>query len=389
MKPTVLFLDHAAVLGGAELSLLDIAARLRDRAAVVLLEDGPFRMRLEAAGVDVHVVQAPAAVMGVTREGGGLGALRSLPGVLQLCLHVAKIARRYDVLYANSQKSFVVASLVGLVTRRPVIWHLRDIMSADHFSASNRRLVAGLARWCSRRVVANSEATAEALRAIGGPADRITVVHNSIDPAPFGEVPGGDAAVVRDELGLKPGPVVGVFSRLAPWKGQHVMLEALAALPGVQALFIGQALFQDEVHYAHDLRAQAEALGVADRVCFAGFRDDVPRLMRLVDVVAHTSVAPEPFGRVVVEGMLAGTPVVAADAGGVREIVVDGRDGLLVAPGDAAALAAALGRVLDDPAYAASLAEAGRARARAVFAPERMMATLDAVIAETARGPGA
>jgi glycosyltransferase involved in cell wall biosynthesis len=173
---------------------------------------------------------------------------------------------------------------------------------------------------------------------------------------------------------------VGVFSRLAPWKGQHVLIDALSDLPGVHALFVGDALFDGDESYAETLRTRAAQRGVADRAHFLGFRDEVPVLMQLVDVVVHTSTAPEPFGRVIVEGMLARRPVIATNAGGAREIVDDGCTGLLVPPGDTRALAAALRHVVDYPQQAATITEAAHARARRRFSKQAMIARIDAVL---------
>jgi glycosyltransferase involved in cell wall biosynthesis len=202
------------------------------------------------------------------------------------------------------------------------------------------------------------------------------VVYNGIDPTPFRSVPQPEMDNVRRELGLVGVPVVSVFSRLALWKGQHVLLEALARLPGVHALLVGAPLFGED-DYAKDLRRQAKALDVADRAHFLGFRRDIPSLMRLSDIVVHTSVAPEPFGRVIVEGMLALRPVVAARAGGAAEIVDDGVSGVLVAPGDANALAAALTDLLVNPAKAQALAEAGYKMALERFSLRSMLENLE------------
>ena len=379
MSARVLFLSHAGVLGGAELSLLDLARGLGARARVTLFQDGPFRERLDAAGVGVGVVPASAGMLGVGRGGGALSSIRSVPGVLRQVRAVARQACASDVLYANSQKAFVVAALAGPLARRPVVWHLRDLLTAEHFGATHRRLVVALANGLAARVIANSAATAAAFVEAGGRPGKVRVVHNGIASGPFDAVTEADVRQTRAALGLGPGPVVGVFSRLAPWKGQHVLIDALPRLPGVQALFVGEALFGEDA-YAAGLHARAAALGVADRVVFAGFRADVPALMAACDVVAHTSVAAEPFGRVVVEGMLAARPVVASDAGGVREIVDDGRTGRLVRPGDPAALADAVAALLARPGEARRMAAAGRDAARARFSVGAMVAAVEAEI---------
>ena len=171
-------------------------------------------------------------------------------------------------------------------------------------------------------------------------------MYNGIDPSPFEAVTAAEVDDLRRELGLEGVQVVGAFGRITPWKGQNVLLEALPYLPDVHALVVGEAKSEERT-YAEALRQQSKDLGLEDRVHFVGFRRDIPQLMRLSDVVVHTSVAPEPFGRVVVEGMLASRPVVATRGGGVLEIIDDGDNGVLVPPGDPNALAEVLTRLVD------------------------------------------
>src|SRR5262249_3832625 len=119
---------------------------------------------------------------------------------------------------------------------------------------------------------------------------------------------------------------------------------------------------------------------LAGRVTFLGFRADVPALMSAVDIVVRASVHAEPFGRVVVEGMLANRPVVASAAGGVLEIVDDRVNGLLAPPGDARALPRCIGELVRDPAFAARLAATGHNKAIEEFSCRKMLADIRAVI---------
>lgn len=168
--------------------------------------------------------------------------------------------------------------------------------------------------------------------------------------------------------------MLGVFGRIIPWKGQDVVMRALAQVPSGIALFVGE---EEDGGYANQLRLLAAKLGIAERVRFLGFREDVPQLMRLVDCVVHASVDPEPFGRVVVEGMLAGRPVIATRAGGVPEIIEDGVNGILVPPGNPDELAEAIVRVLSDPVGTERLAQRGHARALELFNEERMLQDIE------------
>jgi glycosyltransferase involved in cell wall biosynthesis len=237
-----------------------------------------------------------------------------------------------------------------------------------------------LANLRAARVITNSRATAAAFMAAGGHASLVRVVHNGIDPAPFDAVTPGTAADTRAALGVPADAfVVALFGRFHPWKGQQVLLTALPALPAVHALFVGAPLFGEEA-FESALRAQAAKLGVADRAHFLGFRSDVPELMRASDVVAHASVYPEPFGRVIVEGMLARKPVIATRDGGVGEIVTDGETGILVPPNDAAALTKAIALLRAEPARAAAIAARGAAHARESFSVESMVRGVDAAL---------
>ena len=383
-SPSVLFVDHAAVMGGAQHSLLDIAEAFRERSAIALLEDGPFAAALEARGVRVLRIEGGEALRAVKKRSVVPG-VRPVATTFRLARAVARAARPYELLYANSPKSFLVAALAGAMARKPVVWHLRDILDECHFSAANVRAVIAAANWRAVRVVANSRATADAFVAAGGSRALVTVVHNGIDPAPF-DLLGPDACrTVRTELGVPLDAfVVGCFSRLHPWKGQSVLLDAVARMPDVHALVVGGALFSGEAPYEAELRARAELPSFGGHVHMLGPRDDVPRLLAACDVVVHPSVLAEPFGRVLVEAMLAGRPVVATDAGGVPEVVTDGETGVLVPPGDARALGEALDALRREPMRAAALARRGATHARQRFSRDAMLAGVRRVLDEVA-----
>lgn len=370
-EPHVLFLDHTGALGGAELYLLDVVRHRPERAHVVLLEPGPFADRLQEASVPHEILEAGEALLAVTRSGGAGAALRAVPAIVGMIVSLSRRARRFDVVFANSQKALVVGCVAAWLARRPLVWNLHDILTADHFSEFNRKIAVDLANRFARRIIVNSRATLEAFGASGGDVKKARIVYNGIDERPFLDVEEGQVHKYRRSLPGGSAFTVGVFGRLAPWKGQHVLLHALASLPDVHALVVGDALFGEE-DYAASLQQLAARLGVAERVHFLGFRTDIPRLMKCCDVIVHTSVSPEPFGRVLVEGMMAGRPVIGADAGGAREVVENGASGLMVMPGDSSALSNAIRHLLEHPEGRKRLSVAGQERARELFTVSAM-----------------
>ncbi len=387
--PRILFVNHVAVLGGGERSLLDIAAHFKETCSVALLDRGPLYGHLQARDIHVEVIPAPTSLTSVVRGGAIARDLRAIPATLKLAWKLSRMAREYDVIYANSQKAMIIAAMASVLAAKPLIWHLRDLMTDEHFSRSHQRVATIVANRFTVRVIANSEATRRAFVRNGGREDLVHTILNGIDETPFTTpVPADEMERLRHDLGLNGSPVIGAFSRIARWKGQHVLVDVLARLPDAHVLLVGDALFEEDAAYMRELKLQVARLGVGDRVHFLGFRDDVPRLLQLVDVVAHTSTSPEPFGRVIVEGMLSGKPVVAADSGGVLEIVDEGETGILVPPGDSVALAAALDDLLKQPEMRRRLSERGRETALRRFTVSSMLRKIEATVGVAAREAG-
>jgi glycosyltransferase involved in cell wall biosynthesis len=239
-----------------------------------------------------------------------------------------------------------------------------------------------------RLVVANSRATA-ATTARLFPGAAVEVVHCPV-AAPPPPSP-ASRAEVRRELGTPADAAVVVTAcRLERWKGHALLVEALGRLadrPGWAAWVVGGAQRPHERAYLDELAARAAALGLGDRVRFLGQRSDVPRLLAAADVHCQPNLAPEPFGVAYVEALYAGLPVVASRLGGAAEIV-DEACGVLVPPGDADALAGALGRLLGDPAERARLGAAGPPRAASLCDPPATLGRLAGLLGGLAAGGG-
>lgn len=378
MATCILFLHHTAIIGGAELHLLAVARHFRETSTVVLFADGPFRQALQMAGIEVRVFPSNWATGGLRRANPRYTA-GNAAAVIRLAWLTARAARDADLIYANSPKALLVSSIARLVRRRPLVWFLHDLLDVTHFSPRAIRLLMTTANRSAARILANSKATAAAFVSAGGRRDLARVVYDGLDAAPFTDT-SADIGALRAELGRTGLHLLGVFSRITRWKGQDVVLRALVKLPFLVAAFVGE---EEDHAFGNELRLLATKLGVADRVRFLGFRKDVPQLMRAVDCIVHVSIDPEPFGRVVVEGMLAGRPVIATRAGGVPEIIENGVSGILIAPGSPDELAGALSRIFSDPVAAAQMAANGQERALALFSEARMLREIEQQVSET------
>lgn len=359
----ILFLDQSGKPGGAELCLIDIAKPYRDRCLVGLFADGSFKNLLLENQIPVEVLTTDE--IQVRKESSLAQGLNSLTQIAPLIAKVVQKARNYDLIYANTQKALVVGALASFFSRRPLVYHLHDILSSEHFSQINRSIAVACANRASL-VIANSKASKAAFVAAGGRPEITEIVYNGFEPKSY-QIPEFDISQIRQQMRLEQQFVVGHFSRLAPWKGQHILIEALAQCPQeVTAIFVGDALFGEQDYVQH-LHRMVTELKIDNRVKFLGFRSDIPLLMAACDLVAHTSTSPEPFGRVIVEAMLSGTRVVAAKAGGATELVQEGINGFLVTPGKPQELAQVILTCLQEKERTAEIAKKARIAASQRF----------------------
>jgi L-malate glycosyltransferase len=212
-----------------------------------------------------------------------------------------------------------------------------------------------------RRFVAVSSDIGEVLKRGGVAPEKVAVIPSGVDLERYSPRPPDER--LRAALGLPAGrPVVGNLTHYSWWKGQTVFLEAArrALDAGVDAHFLLVGKDTD----GEEARAKVRSLGLEANVSLAGFRTDMPEVLSLLAASVVSSLAGEGLSGVLRESMAMGVPVAATDVGGNRELVLDGETGCLVPPGDAAALAGAIGRLLADKAFAAACARAARRRVR-------------------------
>jgi len=393
---TIVYFDHTALMSGGEIALLHLLRHIdtdRYHPIVVLSEEGPLHAQLIGAGIETHLLPLDEAVGDTRKDSLNLRSLLKPRAALSVLRYACRLARflkihKAQLLHTNSLKADVIGGIAGRLARVPVIWHLRDRIATDYLPTAAVTGFRWLAHLLPTCILTNSHATLLALephatqyRAIvkAGPLRTVLqVVHDGIPTEEPTEVSPASAS----------GPRIGLVGRLNPWKGQHIFLEATAVVhqqfPKARFQIIGSAMFGEE-EYEAKVREQCKTLGLSECVEFTGFRKDVPDLIRQLDVLVHASTIGEPFGQVVVEGMIAGKPVVATNGGGVPEIVQDGVTGWLVPMGESAPMAEAIVKLLEDPERAEQMGAAGRQRVKDHFSialtARRVEAVYDEVLA--------
>jgi len=258
--------------------------------------------------------------------------------------------------------------IIGRMAGVPIIITSRRISTEGPFRDGLNRLTAGL----DDRVIAVCEAARRAeIRATRVPPEKVVTIHNGLDPARFHPCPSPqERARVRHRLGVLPnGPLIGSVGRLHAQKGYSDLLTALGIvcrqMAEIRLIIVGEGKLRSALH------AQAVRAGLSGRVVFAGARCDVSEILPALDLFVLPSLY-EGLPNVVLEAMAAGLPVVATGVDGTREVVLNGKTGLLVPPGDPAALAEAIGLLMEHPDLGRKMGAAGRERIRRHFSIAQM-----------------
>ncbi len=355
MAIRVLYLHEFGRMGGAERALLRLADAIRQARVEPLMvwpqKDAALAW-LASRGIRVVPLRVPRWRHGL-----------SLPLFPLFLAHLRRVLLPTDVdlVHVNNYRSAPIGQFVSRWAGVPCVCHVREMITTR--TIRQYRLL-----W-SNALIAVAEAVGQALLAGGIPADRVTIVRSGITPqdAP----PEAETIVLRGRLGITPhDPVLGIVAHILPHKGYDDLVQALALLtqrlPQAKCLVIGMA---PRERYLRKLLQLAERLSVRDRLILVGFQEDVAPFLHAMDVFVLPS-RTEGLPITILEAMAAGKPVVATTAGGIPEVVRDGETGLLVPPGDPGRLAEAIMRLLEGPALAKAMGQAGGKRVTSVFTLE-------------------
>ena len=343
-RRSVLLTNASAVYAGGEFYVLILARELTRRGhdvAVSCRPDNLLAAKCRESGIPVEPVPFPA--------GGGLvRCVRELGAIVR--------RRKAGIVHTNTNYDRTAGAIAARLEGA------RHVANIHSFHSISHNLTHWLRNryWTDRFITLGRGATGILTGEDGIPAEKISIVPLGLDP---GEMKRDDAlrAKVRAELGLGTSEVLlGNVGRLVPFKGQEYLLRsfarAAAARAGVKLAIIGDGELE------HALKSEAARLGIAARVVFTGFRDDIPALYSAMDVYVHSSVegGGETFPFAVLQALAYGLPMVVTEVGEVGSMVEQGKTGFAVKDRDEELFARELSLLLDDPALRASMGAAGR-----------------------------
>ena len=376
-------------MGGVQFSTLYVAQSLdrsRWNPIVVCREAGDLTQACERAGVETNRVRYPRLWSTSVRIGrharipnlfawvwNGVAVMRATRAVRKAVEQASA-----DVVVTKGLGSHFIGGLAARRAGVPCVWQVQDLIS-ERTIGIYRRIFAGAARWLPARIIVDGAAIKHQLpESIHA---RVSVVHNGIDTNVFH--PNRAGAAVRRELGILPEQIViGNVGRVTPWKGQHYLVEAFARIvnrhPQARLMLVGSPVF-DHDGYERRLKSMVTELGLEDRVCFTGFRHDLPEVLAAMDVFVFTSVEKDTSPLTLLSAMASGIPIVAFDIEGVRELD-ETREAFVRTPvGDVEALADSLSKVLSDHDLRLRLQQSARCLAEEQFSLGRYVARIEEV----------
>jgi glycosyltransferase involved in cell wall biosynthesis len=354
--------------GGAQEHVFGLLTRIDPRrydVHVVSLSPGSSVRKLAREGIAVAVIDEPDDAIAT-------GALAALLTDL-----------RPEVIHNHMYRAELVGTRAAIAlgeVGRPRPYVVSTVHSSRIRSEEDRQVLRLLTPRMDR-LIAVSRSIVEKLRHESRDTAPISLIHNGVDLSRYDQQE--PCCTLREEYDLPAdGPIVGVVARLEPEKGHPTLLEAwplvVAAVPDATLLVVGEGSRREA------LEVMANELGVAHRVVFTGRRDDMPAVTAALDVAVLPSYR-EALGLSVLEAMALSRPVVASNVGGIPEMILDGRTGLLVPPHDAEALATAIIRLLRDHPLADTLARAGHDLVHERFCIELMVRAVEDIYDEGAR----
>jgi glycosyltransferase involved in cell wall biosynthesis len=275
---------------------------------------------------------------------------------------------KIDIVHLNNAPQNSDWLIASKILHVKCVSHLRGNWIPGHFHQR-------LARYYDT-IISISNSVTNFAEAHGLSRDNFVTIYDGIDIETVFKTLKRDAKEIRNEFVLpKHYTFIGVIGNIIPWKGQHVVIQAIKLLAtkyqAIVCLIVGDVstLDADRRYFSH-LKALAEENGLGERVIFTGFRNDIADVVNALDVLIHTSVEPEPFGRVILEGMVFSKPIISTAHGGPVEIIEEGISGFLVPPNEPDMLAEKIAYLLTNSDIAKEIGKAGRRRVEECFGLE-------------------
>jgi glycosyltransferase involved in cell wall biosynthesis len=362
----VLFIHQSAELYGSDKTLLILLKEL-DKSKilpiVVLPEIGPLSVELEKEQIEVIVAPVLKLHRNIFKPSNLFKFIKDFFKGIKVLNKILK-TKKIDSVYSNT-----LAVLLGFLASKwlkiPHTWHVHEIIESPSFITSFYRLL--LNNKTNELVLFNSKATQEFWKI----NSNNVVVWNGIEPF---------SSLIFEESSSKKSIKIALVGRISRWKGQQLLLDAFYNLQkdefDIELFFVGSAPPNQE-HFLMDLQTKISGLNLDNKVKIIPFQRDIETIWRSIDIAVVPSTEPEPFGMVAIEAMMAGKPVIGANHGGLKEIIIPDETGLLFKPNDQKDLESCLKKLIENQKLREELGKNGLQRAINVFSVKNYAKTIE------------
>jgi glycosyltransferase involved in cell wall biosynthesis len=376
----ILYLNHTAKWSGGEIALFRSLSEVNKdilKTNIFLAEDGILADKMRSIGIRTEILALGEKNIELRKDQLGNKSISNMKSLIEYIRYSLILSKQMndlktDLVHCNSLKSDIYGGIASKISKIPVIWHVRDHISYPYLPKKIVSVFKKLAKSLPSGIIANSESTMTCLLGNNLTKCKSRVIYDGLTDEELNSPPRKPFSSWSET------PKIGILGRIVEWKGQHVFLDAAEILQkrGVIAKYqvIGASLFGED---AYEAKIINKAKKINSRVEFLGFRSDIKNVLQNLDILAHCSILPEPFGQVIIEGMAEGLPVIATNAGGVKEIITHGVDGVLSSLGDETALANDLENLLAHPEYASKLGQNAYLKIREKFTAEKSARSIE------------
>lgn len=342
------------MMGGGQWSLYYLIRHLNKDVfypIVVCPEEGELTAMMRGAGAEVLCLD--------------VGRIRYLnPFVITRLISLIK-NKQIDLIHTDSSAETFYAGIAARIMRIPLVWHIRVSEQAWFID----RVLSML----STKLMLVASAISKRFAWLEN-TKKVVVVYNGIDLEEFDSF--SSSSSIREEFGIAHGTVLlGSIGRIEKRKGQEYLISAMRDIDNAKLVLVGGGAQKD----IHELKILCNSFNIADRVIHVGYRDDIPALLKAIDIFVFPTIRGEGFARAILEAMAAGKPVVASDDGGNPEAVVDGLTGYIVPVGDSSSLAEKLNDLVGNKKKRTAMGRAGRKRVEEFFTIQRNVEEIQGV----------
>lgn len=383
MKKKILFVTHSGELGGAESKMLTLIQDTKFECEILILSDGKLAEKAKRLGIKTQTLLMPKLISSLRK---GTKSLDYSFGFSEMKNFLVKYNSRkddFDFIVCMSQKAHFL-TLMSKIPKDKIIWFMNDRLNRDYFGFLAFNFIKISSKFTKYPIILNSKISKDDWHSAKARKNNIHIIPSGIDTTLYDKKKNNSdkkIAEIKDNYHSSADNVISLVGRICEWKGQDLAIEAIKDIDNAVLLIIGGAQFAGDELYEKFLKNKVQSYRLEKKIFFMGHVDNISDYLFASDLVIHCSTIPEPFGRVIVEGMLAEKIVLAPNSGGPLEILEEGKTGYFYKMGSIESLKTKIKEIFNkDKSDIETVAKNARAEALENYSSEMMTKKFEEIL---------